>query len=99
MKLNKGPKKGRKIPAVIEAEVVDGEPSTALVVQVDETGPDDPGSTALALCPSCAGPALLCGGAEVCAGSLPSDVDLRWLTAIRSLFAGLLLADTEAALW
>jgi len=84
-------------PGVEAAEVVPAAPSDALVVNV-ETWSAHAAGAELVLCP-CGGPALLCGGAEVCAGPPASDVDFRWLTAIRAVFAGLLLGDTEAALW
>jgi hypothetical protein len=96
MKNNKDGKQEHQLATVLEPGA-DDEGTIALVV--DSSRPDAPGNVALAICSSCGGLALFCGGAEVCPGPAPSDHDSRWLTAIRTLFAGLLLADTEAALW
>lgn len=53
----------------------------------------------VAECTLCGGPARLCGGARRCMGFIGSPLELRWLTAIRAIYAGLVLTRTLAALW
>lgn len=50
-------------------------------------------------CRLCGGPRRLCGGSRRCAGGGSIAHDLRWLTAIRATYAGLLLTPTPASLW
>ena len=51
------------------------------------------------VCTLCGGPALLCGGTLRCTGGPGSARELRWLVAIRAVYAGLVLTRTIAALW
>lgn len=52
------------------------------------------------LCGSCGGPPQLCGGLRgTCLGGCLSRRDFAWLTAIRALYAGLVLIPTPGALW
>ncbi len=95
----RAPKTAPEVPIVVEAEVVEPD-AEVLVVAGTETGQRRQAyeRPSLALCPGCGGAALLCGGADLCNAPTSED-DLRWFTAIRSLYAGLLLGATEAALW
>lgn len=71
--------------------------SKALVVSAvsnDEGREASPGN-----CTVCSGPARLCGGAQHCTGGPRSVLELQWLTAIRAVYAGLVLTRTLAALW
>jgi hypothetical protein len=52
-----------------------------------------------AACTLCGGPARLCGGARRCTGFVGSPLGLRWLTALRAVYAGLVLTRTVAAQW
>ena len=52
-----------------------------------------------AVCTLCGGPNRLCGGVRRCTGFAGSPLELRWLTAIRAVYAGLALTRTLAALW
>ena len=52
-----------------------------------------------AACTLCGGPARLCGGARRCTGFFGAPRTLRWLTALRATYAGLVLTRTVAALW
>jgi hypothetical protein len=87
---------------VIEAEVVETE---ALIVRPAEprgsrrNRPRVEVPVPLEICPFCAGPARLCGGTRFCAGGPTTAEELRWLTAIRSVYGALLLTPTPAALW
>lgn len=51
------------------------------------------------VCTICGGPARLCGGNRCCTGGPTSALGRRWLTAIRAVYAGLVLTRTPAALW
>jgi hypothetical protein len=51
------------------------------------------------VCARCGGPAPLCGGIPRCIGGPDAALELRWLTAIRAVYAGLVLTQTLAALW
>ena len=70
------------------------EPQAALVVSavVDDVRES-------ARCTLCGGPAQLCGGARRCMGFDGSPRELRWLTAIRSIYGGLVLTRSPAAPW
>ena len=52
------------------------------------------------LCGTCGGPPQLCGGMSgECIGGTDSPRSLRWLTAFRAVYAGLVLITTPGALW
>ncbi len=52
------------------------------------------------LCGTCGGPPQLCGGMSgECMGGADSPRVLRWLTAFRAVYAGLVLITTPGALW
>jgi hypothetical protein len=71
--------------------------SEALVVSgvVD----NDAGEVTPGDCTLCGGPTQLCGGIQHCTGGPLSALELRWLTAVRAVYAGLVLTRTVAALW
>jgi hypothetical protein len=94
-----GPDTSQQDPVVIEvdAEVVEPEVGALVGAEVGQDHGPAP-RPSLALCSLCGGPALFCGGADLC-HTTAAEEDQRWLTAIRSLYAGLLLSATEAASW
>lgn len=82
------------------AQVV--EASAALVVHAGVAEPSAGDRVAVETdiaCTLCGGPAPLCGGVRRCTCPRVSEVALRWLTAIRCVYAGLMLTRTPAALW
>src|SRR5215470_5505858 len=65
-------------------------------------GPEEPreeGPGALESCTLCGGPPRLCGSIHRCSGGGATPLDLRWLTAIRTVYGCLLLTGTPAAVW
>jgi hypothetical protein len=66
------------------------------VVRVVE---DEGGETTPRGCPLCGGPTPLCGGIPRCTAGRSAPLELRWLTAIRAVYAGLVLTRTLSALW
>ena len=71
--------------------------SKALVVSA--VSKDDGREASPGNCTVCSGPARLCGGVQHCTGGPRSVLELQWLTAIRAVYAGLVLTRTLAALW
>lgn len=76
-----------------DARQVDPQEALVVAAVVD----DEPREAAA--CTLCGGPARLCGGARRCTGFVGSPLELRWLTAIRAVYAGLVLTRTLGALW
>src|SRR5262249_42264559 len=81
------------------------EPQDAVVVSaVVDAGADPraagpPSAGPPSACTLCGGPARLCGGVRRCTYLPGSPRELRWLTAIRAVYVGLVLTRTPAALW
>ena len=69
------------------------EPARLVSAVIDDDAPE------AATCTLCGGPARLCGGARRCTGFFGAPRTLRWLTALRATYAGLVLTRTVAALW